>query len=62
MIAHLPRYRLTVLFACATVIDEDWLSSSLYILCLIKVYADLVDYCTRDAWTMVPIHRTLMAV
>jgi len=27
-----------------------------------KVYADLVDYCTRDTWAMVAIHRTLMAM
>ena len=25
-----------------------------------KVYADLVDYCTRDTWAMVAIHRALM--
>jgi hypothetical protein len=25
-----------------------------------KVYADLVDYCTRDTWAMVAIHRTLI--
>ena len=28
----------------------------------VKVYADLVDYCTRDTWAMVAIHRTLMAM
>ncbi len=27
-----------------------------------KVYADLVDYCNRDTWAMVAIHRTLMAM
>lgn len=27
-----------------------------------KVYADLVDYCTRDTWAMVAIHRTLLAI
>ncbi|AXI53652.1 hypothetical protein C1J05_03240 [Sulfitobacter sp. JL08] len=27
-----------------------------------KVYADLVDYCTRDTWAMVAIHKTLMAM
>ncbi len=27
-----------------------------------RVYADLVDYCTRDTWAMVAIHRTLMAM
>jgi hypothetical protein len=27
-----------------------------------KVYADLVDYCTRDTWAMVAIHRALIGM
>jgi hypothetical protein len=27
-----------------------------------KIYADLVDYCTRDTWAMVAIHRVLMGM
>jgi hypothetical protein len=27
-----------------------------------KVYADLVDYCTRDTWAMVAIHKNLMGM
>lgn len=27
-----------------------------------KIYADLVDYCTRDTWAMVAIHRILKAM
>jgi hypothetical protein len=27
-----------------------------------KVFADLVDYCTRDTWAMVAIHRALMGM
>ena len=27
-----------------------------------KVYTDLVEYCTRDTWAMVAIHRALKAM
>ncbi|WP_281926552.1 DUF2779 domain-containing protein [Roseibium album] len=27
-----------------------------------KVYADLIDYCTRDTWAMVGIHKELLAM